>query len=208
MSTQAWSRMLLFLGSASPRELSLAIYLTPSRTPRRSAECRQVGADIYRAPASTPRKTALDAATPWRSCCSMPWAWRSSISRSGCKSSLPLNPQALANVTPDSAFDTAVSFVTNTNWRGYLGESTMSYFTQMVALAVQNFLSAPTGISLRLRDPRFCASLAQGIGYFWVDLTRQYFVHSAAAILTPGRHFHGQGVIQNLTPIKSSTLES
>ena len=59
---------------------------------------------------------------------------------------LPLNPQAMANVSPDSSFNTAVSFVTNTNWQGYGGESTMSYLTQMLALAVQNFFSAATGI--------------------------------------------------------------
>ena len=59
---------------------------------------------------------------------------------------LPLNPQQFANVTPDSSFNTAVSFATNTNWQGYSGESTMSYLTQMLGLAVQNFLSAATGI--------------------------------------------------------------
>jgi hypothetical protein len=60
---------------------------------------------------------------------------------------LPLNPQGLANIAADSAFDTAVSFVTNTNWQGYSGESTMSYLTQMLGLTVQNFLSAATGIA-------------------------------------------------------------
>jgi len=59
---------------------------------------------------------------------------------------LPLNPQQFANVTPDSSFNTAVSFATNTNWQGYSGESTMSYLTQMLGLAVQNFLSAAAGI--------------------------------------------------------------
>ena len=63
---------------------------------------------------------------------------------------LPLNPQALAAVSPDSSFNTAVSFVTNTNWQGYGGESTMSYLTQMLALTVQNFFSAATGICGRL----------------------------------------------------------
>lgn len=60
---------------------------------------------------------------------------------------LPLNPQAFAGVSPDSAFNTAVSFVTNTNWQGYSGESTLSYLTQMLALTVQNFVSAATGIA-------------------------------------------------------------
>ena len=61
---------------------------------------------------------------------------------------LPLNPQGFAGVSPDSAFNTAVSFVTNTNWQGYAGESTMSHLTQMLALTVQNFLSAATGIAV------------------------------------------------------------
>src|SRR5581483_2894942 len=59
---------------------------------------------------------------------------------------LPLNPQHFANITPDSSFNTAVSFITNTNWQGYSGEAAMSYLTQMAGLAVQNFLSAATGI--------------------------------------------------------------
>ena len=61
---------------------------------------------------------------------------------------LPLNPAGMAAVSPDSSFNTAISFVTNTNWQGYGGESTMSYLTQMLALTVQNFLSAATGIAV------------------------------------------------------------
>ena len=71
---------------------------------------------------------------------------------------LPLNPQGMAAVSPDSSFNTAVSFVTNTNWQGYGGESTMSYLTQMLALAVQNFVSAATGIAVVWAlDPRLRA---------------------------------------------------
>ena len=61
---------------------------------------------------------------------------------------LPLNPAGMGAVSPDSAFNTAISFVSNTNWQGYAGESTMSYLTQMLALSVQNFLSAATGIAV------------------------------------------------------------
>src|ERR1019366_9767064 len=61
---------------------------------------------------------------------------------------LPLNPQAFANVSPDSSFNTALSFITNTNWQGYSGESTMSYLTQMLGLAVQNFASAASGMAV------------------------------------------------------------
>src|SRR5882672_3048248 len=86
---------------------------------------------------------------------------------------LPLNPQHFANVSPDSSFNTAVSFTTNTNWQGYSGESTMSYLTQMAGLAVQNFLSAATGIAVAIALVRGLARhSARTVGNFWVDLTR------------------------------------
>jgi len=86
---------------------------------------------------------------------------------------LPLNPQGMANVSSDSSFDTAVSFVTNTNWQVYSGEQTMSYLTQMLGLAVQNFFSAATGIVVVIALIRGLARhTAQGIGNAWVDLTR------------------------------------
>jgi potassium-transporting ATPase potassium-binding subunit len=86
---------------------------------------------------------------------------------------LPANPQGFAGVPSDLAFNTAVSFVTNTNWQNYAGEATMSNFTQMAGLAVQNFLSAATGIALAIAVTRaFSRSQAQTVGNFWVDLTR------------------------------------
>jgi len=86
---------------------------------------------------------------------------------------LPLNPQALANVSTDSSFNTAVAFVTNTDWQGYSGEQTMGYLTQMLGLAVQNFLSAATGIVVVIALIRgFVRHSAQSIGNAWVDLTR------------------------------------
>src|SRR6202158_5527182 len=86
---------------------------------------------------------------------------------------LPLNPQTMGAVSPDSSFNTAVSFITNTNWQGYGGESTMSYLTQMLGLAVQNFLSAATGMAVLVALIRgFARRTAQTIGNFWVDLTR------------------------------------
>jgi len=123
---------------------------------------------------------------------------------------LPLNPQAMANVTADSAFDTAVSFVTNTNWQGYSGESTMSYCTQMVALAVQNFLSAATGLAVAFALIRgFARRSAQGIGNFWVDLTRSTLYILLPLSLVLAVVFMGQGVIQNFDTYKDvSTLES
>ena len=86
---------------------------------------------------------------------------------------LPLNPAGLPGVSPDSSFNTAVSFATNTNWQGYAGEATMSYLTQMLGLAVQNFVSAASGMAVLVALIRgFARRQAQTIGNFWVDLTR------------------------------------
>src|SRR5262244_2086239 len=86
---------------------------------------------------------------------------------------LPLNPQGFGAVSPDSSFNTAVSFATNTNWQGYGGETTMSYLTQMLALTVQNFVSAATGMAVLAALIRgFSRRSAETIGNFWVDLTR------------------------------------
>ncbi|MDX1002140.1 potassium-transporting ATPase subunit KdpA [Sinorhizobium medicae] len=86
---------------------------------------------------------------------------------------LPLNPQGFGNVPPGLAFNTAVSFVTNTNWQNYAGETTLSHFSQMMGLTVQNFVSAATGIAIALAIIRaFARSAASTVGNFWVDLTR------------------------------------
>src|SRR5439155_12934689 len=86
---------------------------------------------------------------------------------------LPLNPQRLAAITPDSAFNTAVSFMTNTNWQSYVPETTMSYLVQMAGLTVQNFASAAAGIAIAVAVIRgFARQSAGAIGNFWVDLTR------------------------------------
>jgi len=86
---------------------------------------------------------------------------------------LPLNPASMGAVSPDSSFNTAVSFATNTNWQGYGGESTMSYLTQMLALTVQNFVSAASGMAVLVALIRgFARQSSQTVGNFWVDLTR------------------------------------
>ena len=86
---------------------------------------------------------------------------------------LPYNPQGMAAVTPDLSFNTSVSFITNTNWQSYSGESTMSYLVQMLGLTVHNFLSAATGIALAIALIRgFARRSAKTLGNFWVDLTR------------------------------------
>jgi K+-transporting ATPase ATPase A chain len=97
------------------------------------------------------------------------------------QSVLPLNPQGFGAVSPDLALNTSVSFVTNTNWQNYAGESTMSYLTQMIGMTVQNFLSAATGMAILIAFIRgFVRHNAQTLGNFWVDLTR-----SALYILIP-----------------------
>ena len=120
---------------------------------------------------------------------------------------LPLNPQGFGAVTPDSAFNTAVSFVSNTNWQGYAGESTMSYLTQMLALTVQNFFSAATGIAVVFALIRgFARQSATTIGNFWVDMTRctlYVLVPISAAIALA---LVSQGVIQNFDSYKEVTL--
>lgn len=112
---------------------------------------------------------------------------------------LPLNPQALPGVSPDSSFNTAVSFVANTNWQGYAGEQTMSYLTQMVALAGQNFFSAATGIAVVFALIRAFAARATGsIGNFWVDATRATLYVLLPLSLLLAILLMSQGVIQNV----------
>jgi len=120
---------------------------------------------------------------------------------------LPFNPQAMAAVTPDSSFNTAISFVTNTNWQGYTGEATMSYLTQMLGLAVQNFFSAATGLAVVIAMIRgFARHSATTIGNFWVDFTRSVLYVLLPLALLIAVFFMGQGVIQNFDAYKTVTL--
>ncbi|MDO1530538.1 potassium-transporting ATPase subunit KdpA [Fulvimonas sp. R45] len=114
---------------------------------------------------------------------------------------LPLNPQHFGAVAPGSAMNTAISFATNTNWQGYAGESTMSYLTQMLGLAVQNFLSAATGIAVLVAVVRgFARKGAQAIGNFWVDLTRATLYVLLPLSLAMALLLVSQGVVQNFRP--------
>jgi len=123
---------------------------------------------------------------------------------------LPLNPAGMAAVSPDSAFNTAISFVTNTNWQGYGGEATMSYLTQMLALTVQNFLSAATGIVVVVALVRgFARHSAQAIGNVWVDLTRATLWILLPLCFVFAIVLSSLGVIQNLKPYETvTTIES
>ena len=123
---------------------------------------------------------------------------------------LPLNPQAFANVSPDSSFNTALSFITNTNWQGYSGESTMSYLTQMAGLVVQNFLSAATGIVVAFALIRGLARhSAATIGNFWVDLTRTTLYVLLPLALVLALALASQGVVQTFAGYRDvTTLEA
>ncbi len=123
------------------------------------------------------------------------------------QASLPMNPAQMGPVTPDSSFNTAISFATNTNWQGYGGESTMSYLTQMVALGVQNFVSAATGIAV-------LAALIRGIrsretsklGNFWVDMTRSTVYILLPLSLVMGVFLVSQGTVQTFNQYEKVTL--
>ncbi len=211
MTGQAWFTLALFLGVLVALAYPLAIYLA------RIADAKPIGGICGKVERLIYRASGTDAAQD------MPWT-RYAVALllfnalgvvvvylvQRLQVWLPLNPQTLANVTPDSAFDTAVSFVTNTNWQGYAGESTMSYFTQMIALAVQNFFSAATGLAVAFALMRgFARRSAQGIGSFWVDLTRGTLYVLLPLSLLLAIVFMGQGVIQNFDAYKDvSPLES
>jgi len=122
---------------------------------------------------------------------------------------LPLNPENLSAVSADSAWNTAVSFASNTNWQGYGGESTMSYLTQMLGLAVQNFVSAATGLAVLAALARaFSRRQVATIGNFWADLTRStlYILLPLSFVLALA--LVSQGVVQNFGPyVKAQTIE-
>ena len=123
---------------------------------------------------------------------------------------LPLNPAGFgAAMTPDLAFNTAVSFVTNTNWQSYSGEAMMSYLVQMAALTVQNFASAAAGVAVAVALTRgFARQQANSIGNFWVDLTRAVLYLFLPLSLIGALFLCSQGVIQNLAPYTlATTLE-
>jgi K+-transporting ATPase ATPase A chain len=211
MSAQAWFTLALYLGVLAALSYPLAIYMA------RIAESGPIGGIFGKLERLIYRAAGVDAAQD------MAWT-RYAVALLSFNALgvvvvylvqrvqvwLPLNPQAFANVVPDSAFNTAVSFVTNTNWQGYAGESTMSYFTQLLTLAVQNFFSASTGIAVAFALIRgFARRSAQGIGNFWVDLTRSTLYILLPLSLLLAVIFMGQGVIQNLDTYKDvSPLES
>lgn len=119
---------------------------------------------------------------------------------------LPLNPQGLGAVSPDSAWNTAVSFATNTNWQGYGGETTMSYLTQMLGMTVQNFLSAATGMAVMVALIRgIVRHTTKEIGNFWVDMTRSVLYILIPLSLVLALALVSQGVVQTFSEYKTAT---
>lgn len=120
---------------------------------------------------------------------------------------LPLNPESLPAVSPDSAFNTAVSFTTNTNWQGYGGETTMSYLTQLLGLTVQNYLSAAAGMAVLVAFIRgFSRRNAHTIGNFWVDLIRTTLYILLPLSLVLAVILASQGVVQTFAPYSNVAL--
>lgn len=120
---------------------------------------------------------------------------------------LPFNPQKLTNIEPSSAFNTAASFTTNTNWQSYAPETTMSYLTQMAGLTVQNFVSAAVGIALAIAFIRGIAQREkESLGNFWVDMTRATLWVLLPFCLVGALALVSQGVVQNLKPYDTVTL--
>jgi potassium-transporting ATPase potassium-binding subunit len=120
---------------------------------------------------------------------------------------LPLNPQTLAGVSPDLAFNTAVSFTTNTNWQDYGGETTMSYFSQMVGLAFHNFVSAAVGIAIAAALVRGIARHStQTLGNFWVDLVRVTYYLLIPICIVFAIFLVSQGMIDNFKPYTKAQL--
>ncbi len=122
---------------------------------------------------------------------------------------LPLNPQHLPAVRWDTALNTAISFVTNTNWQAYRGETTMSYFTQMMGMTVQNFVSAAVGMAVLLPLIRaFTSKLKGTVGNFWVDMTRSVLYVLLPLSIVVALALASQGVVQTFGPyVKAHTLE-
>jgi len=210
MTAQAWTLLVVFLGVLLGLAYPLAIWIA------RIADERAIAGPVGAAEALIYRLAGVDSRAD------MPWTRYAvavllfnalgvvvvfAIQR--LQPLLPLNPQALTAVPPDLAFNTAVSFVTNTNWQAYAGETTMSYLTQMGALAVQNFFSAATGIAVAFALIRgFARRSAQGIGNFWVDLTRSTLYVLLPLSFVMAVFFMSQGVIQNFDAYRDvTTLE-
>lgn len=210
MSSAAWGLLALFLGVLLLASWPLGIWIARISSGRLPGWMLRIEAPLFRLAG-----TSADQSMKWHQYALALLAFNAlgvlavyALQR--FQGVLPLNPAGMVAVSPDSAFNTAISFVTNTNWQGYGGESAMSYLTQMLALAVQNFLSAATGIAVVFALFRgFAARSTSVIGNFWVDVTRITAWLLLPLTLVFAVFLAGQGVIQNFDGYKQvTTLET
>ena len=210
MSNSSWGLLVLFLGVLLLTAWPLGIWLARLYAGQLPGWMHKLEAPLYRLAG-----TSADANMKWSQYALALLAFNAlglvavyALQR--LQVWLPLNPAGMAAVSPDSAFNTAISFVSNTNWQGYAGESTMSYLTQMLVLSVQNFLSAATGIAVVFALFRGFAARATGVvGNFWVDVTRITAWLLLPLSLVFAIFLVGQGVIQNFDSYKEvATLET
>ncbi len=210
MSSSAWGLLALFLTTLLIASWPLGIWLARLSSGRLPLWMLRLETPLFRLAGTSPEQSM-----PWKQYTVALLAFNALgvlvvFLLQRWQSLLPLNPAGMADVSMDSAFNTAVSFVTNTNWQGYAGESTMGYLTQMLGLAVQNFLSAATGIAVVFALFRgFAAKSTAVIGNFWVDITRITVWLLVPLSMVFAIFLVGQGVIQNFDSYKDvSTLES
>jgi len=209
MNANAWGLLVVFLGVLLAAAWPLGLWLARLASGQMPSWMHTVEAPLYKLAGTSPDK-------------SMHWAHYTlallAFNTLGAlvlyalqrlQVGLPLNPQGMAGISADSSFNTAVSFVANTNWQGYAGEATMGYLTQMLGLAVQNFLSAATGIAVVFALMRgFAARSTAVIGNFWVDIVRVTAWVLVPISLVFAVFLVGQGVIQNFDGYKDvTTLE-
>ena len=209
MNANAWGLLVVFLGVLLAAAWPLGLWLARLASGQMPGWMHTVEAPLYKLAGTSPDK-------------SMHWAHYTlallAFNTLGAlvlyalqrlQVGLPLNPQGMAGISADSSFNTAVSFVANTNWQGYAGEATMGYLTQMLGLAVQNFLSAATGIAVVFALMRgFAARSTAVIGNFWVDIVRVTAWVLVPISLVFAIFLVGQGVIQNFDGYKDvTTLE-
>jgi K+-transporting ATPase ATPase A chain len=210
MSSSAWGLLALFLTTLLIASWPLGIWLARLSSGRLPQWVLRLEAPLFRLAGTSP-----DQSMPWKQYTVALLAFNALgvlavFLLQRWQAVLPLNPAGMADVSVDSAFNTAVSFVTNTNWQGYAGESTMGYLTQMLGLAVQNFLSAATGIAVVFALFRgFAAKSTAVIGNFWVDITRITVWLLVPLSLVFAIFLVGQGVIQNFDAYQDvTTIES
>jgi len=209
MTASAWGLLALFLVLLVLLAWPLGRWMAALLEGRLPQWLRRIEAPVYRLAGSDPERSM-----PWTQYAFALLAFNAvgalfvyALQR--VQQWLPLNPAGMGAVSPDSSFNTAVSFVTNTNWQGYGGESTMGYLVQMMALAGQNFLSAATGIAVAFALIRgFAQRSAAGVGNFWADLVRStLWLLLPLSILVALLHV-SQGSIQNFAPyLDAHTLE-